>query len=253
MMESMSARSREPAQSSHTRGLGVLWRGHVFLFDKTGTPATYAPAAGVRLLLIVIGLEVIRLALGWLRLPFPPFWLEVPIYLVLALLAVRVFARLPWSEIGFHRWSAWNAIEKSYFVQIVLIANVVFPMVAASQLRTILAEPSAITTVWTVFVPYLLYGFYQEVFYRGLLQTELVRRWGAIGGIVASNVLYTFGPQHYYYFFSRASLAVPMFAAIFAIGLLFSVVFRRSGNLWIVAVMHGIGNAYIAGSFGAVR
>ena len=39
-----------------------------------------------------------------------------------------------------------------------------------------------------------------------------------------------------------------MFAAIFTIGLFFAVLFRRSGNLWIVATLHGIGNSYIVGT-----
>ena len=98
--------------------------------------------------------------------------------------------------------------------------------------------------------PYLVYGFYQEVLYRGLLQTELVRRWGPVAGILTGNLLYTFGPLHYYYFFAKASLAAPMFAAIFAIGLLFAVVFHRTGNLWIVATMHAFGNAYAVGAAG---
>ena len=56
---------------------------------------------------------------------------------------------------------------------------------------------------------------------------------------------YTFGPLHWYYF---SPLKIPMFASIFAIVLFLAVVFRRSGNLWIVAVIYGIGNAYIVGS-----
>jgi membrane protease YdiL (CAAX protease family) len=107
--------------------------------------------------------------------------------------------------------------------------------------------------VWNVFVPYLFFGFYQEVIYRGILQSELVRRWGALVGTLAANVFYTFGPLHWYYFSERASLAVPMFAAIFAIGFFFGVLFRRSGNLWIVAIIHGIGNAYIVASVSLAR
>ena len=38
-----------------------------------------------------------------------------------------------------------------------------------------------------------------------------------------------------------------MFASIFAIGL-FGLLFKRSGNLWIVAVIHGIGDAYVTTS-----
>lgn len=217
------------------RMLSVHSRGHVLLFDRTPAQVTYAPAAGVRMLLSVGALEALRLAVH--RLPLEvPLWLELPVYLGLALLAIRFVARIEWSQIGFRAWSEWNAIEKSYFVQILILANIVFLIAFASQVRI------------SVAVPYLFYGFYQEVAYRGMLQTELVRRWSAIGGIIAANVLYTFGPLHSYYFFSPASTAVPMFAAIFAIGLFFGVAFRRSNNLWIVAIMHAIGNAYIAGS-----
>ncbi len=59
---------------------------------------------------------------------------------------------------------------------------------------------------------------------------EFTRRWGAFAGILVSNLLYTF-VQHYDYFGSAASLAVPMFAGVFAIGLLFAMVFWRSGKL----------------------
>ena len=44
-----------------------------------------------------------------------------------------------------------------------------------------------------------------------------------------------------------------MIAAIFAIGLFFGILFHRSGNLWIVAILHGIGNAYIVTSLGSAR
>jgi membrane protease YdiL (CAAX protease family) len=83
-----------------------------------------------------------------------------------------------------------------------------------------------------------------------MLQSELVRRWGALAGILVANVLYTFGPLHWNYW---SPVNLPMFAAIFAIGLFFGTLFHRSGNLWIVAIMHGIGNAYIVGSLGATR
>jgi membrane protease YdiL (CAAX protease family) len=234
-------------------GFSTLWRGHLFLFDKVQSRPTFGPDVGNSLLWTVVGLEALRLVLRFLALPFPPLWLAVPVLLGLALLSVRVIAGLPWSEIGFREWSAWNGTEKSFFIQVLLIANVLFPVIFAAQLRRVFGEPSAITTVWSVFVPYLFFGFYQEVLYRGMLQTELVRRWGLIIGILVSNLLYTFGPLHYYYFSSRPSFAVPMFAAIFAMGLVFATIFRRSGNLWIVAVMHGIGNAYIVVSLRSMQ
>jgi len=230
--------------------LGALWRGHVFLFDKDCRPATYGNAAGVRLLAIVIVLETIRIIVTPFQFWFLPLWLEKPLFLVLALAAIRLVARVTWRQIGFIPWSQWNLTEKSYFVQVLVLLIVAFPMLFAARLRVVLTDPSVLLTV---FFPYLVYGFYQEVLYRGLLQTELVRRWGAFAGILVGNALYTFGPQHYYYFFLRPSLAVPMFSAIFAMGLIFAMVFHRTGNLWIPAIMHAFGNSYAVGTFGRVR
>ncbi|MGH7490314.1 MAG: lysostaphin resistance A-like protein [bacterium] len=240
----------EAPATNRPSALGVLWRGHVFLFDKKRETTTFGAATGVRLLLIVAGLEVFRLARNQLQLSFLPFGVEVLIYLLLALAAIRFVAGVSWRQIGFNRWAQWNATERSYFVQVVILINVVFTMLFAAKLRAAFADPSV---VLTVFIPYLIYGFYQEVLYRGVLQTELVRRWGPTKGILVSNALFTFGPLHYYYFLSGASLAVPMFASIFVIGLLFATVFHRTGNLWIVAIMHAFGNAYAVGTFGQSR
>jgi len=233
-----------------TRGWSAHWRGHCFLFEKKRAPAYSAPQ-GLRLLMIFIALEGVvgpRLALfGWLRLPMPPVWLRIPVMLGLALLLVRFVAGVKLSQVGLYRWSEWSATEKSYFFQVLVIANVIFSIIFAGRLRAILAEPMLLRRIGAVFLPYLLWGFYQEVMYRGILQTELVRRWGPVPGILISNSLFTFGPLHFYHF-AHTSPALPMFAGIFAIGLFFAVLFWRSGNLWMVAIFHGIGNAYIEGT-----
>lgn len=38
-----------------------------------------------------------------------------------------------------------------------------------------------------------------------------------------------------------------IFAAPFSIGMFFAVLFKRSGNLWIVAVLHGPGDWFMDG------
>jgi membrane protease YdiL (CAAX protease family) len=172
-----------------------------------------------------------------------PLAILVLLFLVCALLGVRFVAGLRFRQVGLYPWREWTPVEKSYFIQLLVLANIVFPFMFASRLRLILAQPAALSIICNGFVPYLFFGFYQEVVYRGMVQSELVRRWGTFAGILIANILYTFGPLHWNYFWSHS--AVPMFAAIFAIGLFFGVLYRRSGNLWIVAVIHGIGNAYI--------
>lgn len=224
-------------------------RGHVLLFDHPRTPR-FDASAGLRLLLTAVALEIVRLGLlNWFY-PALPLLVLIPVFLALALLAIPLVARVSFSQLGFRPWREWSLTEKSYFVQVVVIANLVFPLVFATRLKAIVGQPNALSIMATVFVPYLFYGFYQEVVYRGMLQSELVRRWGALAGIMVANLLYTFGPLHWNHF---TPLNVPMFAAIFAIGLFFGILFHRSGNLWIVAVIHGIGNAYIVTSLGSAR
>jgi membrane protease YdiL (CAAX protease family) len=200
--------------------------------------------------LVAVTLEALRLGLIRLLYPAVPLLILVPLLVAVALLSLRYLAGVRLSQIGFRPWRDWSPAEKSYFVQLLVIANVVFPLVFATHLQKILGQPNAFAIIATAFVPYLFYGFYQEVVYRGMLQSELVRRWGALAGILVANVLYTFGPLHWNYW---SPVNLPMFAAIFAIGLFFGILFHRSGNLWIVAVMHGIGNAYIVGSLGSMR
>jgi len=233
-------------------GLSVHARGHFLLFDKRSA-FHWNAETGARLLVIAVAIEALRLVTVELLYPLLSLLILILLLLAGALGLVRFAARLRLSQIGLYPWNEWSRVEKSYFAQLLVIANVVFPLVFANRLRMISAQPSVLSTVWNSFVPYLFFGFYQEVVYRGILQSEFVRRWGSLAGILSANVLYTFGPLHWYYFAAQASLAVPMFAGIFAIGLFFGVLFWRSGNLWIVAIIHGIGNAYIVGSLSVAR
>ena len=241
MANSVSPDSPKP------EGFLVHLAGHVLIFDHRPAPA-YDESTGMRLLLIAIGIEALRLAVVKGLHSAVPLVILILVFLICALFLVRFVTGLRLSQIGLYPWREWTPVEKSYFIQLLVLANVIFSFVFASRLRLILAQPTALAIIWNGFVPYLFFGFYQEVVYRGMVQSELVRRWGAFIGILIANVLYTFGPLHWNYFSARSSVAVPMFAAIFAIGLFFGVLFRRSGNLWIVAVIHGIGNAYIVGS-----
>ena len=163
--------------SAPRSGVSVHWRGHFLLFEKRSEPR-YDGSIGARLLLIAVVVEAFRLVVvRWLHAALPLLIL-VLLLLACALLLVRFAARLKLSQIGLYPWREWHPVEKSYFVQLLVIANIVFPLVFAGRLRLILAQPSVLSTVWNVFVPYLFYGFYQEVVYRGILQSELVRRWG---------------------------------------------------------------------------
>jgi membrane protease YdiL (CAAX protease family) len=187
--------------------------------------------AAVVMLELVIGPRVSTLrALG---LPEVSPYIRVPLLLASALALARWFARVPWRELGLRPWHDWAESEKWYFVEVVLLANIVFALLYGQRLQ---APPwMALSFLW---------GFHQEVVYRGMLQGELTRRLGSAAGVALSNLLFTFGPLHWYHF-ARGPAAAPMFLAIFLVGLYLGILQLRSRNLWMVGTFHGIGTAWI--------
>ena len=212
-------------------------RMHLLMFEPR-VQESYAPAAGLRLLGVFLVLETL---VGPRRAP-------PPVMLAVALLAIRYAGGVPLSRVGLYGWRRWTTSEKSYFAQMLPLALVIFTVVSASPLRTIAGDstlwaPAAITASW-----YLVWGFYQELMYRGILQTELVRRLGPWLGIPIANVAFTFGPLHFYYWSTyQAPTIYALFAAVFAIGLFFGVLFHRSGNLFIAGTLHGVGDIFLTG------
>jgi len=237
---------------SQARRLGPLLRGHLLLFDQRAPPA-YSAATGARLLVIVAVLELVvgpRFhLLHWLGVYWPA-WLRVPLLLAAALIAVRWWAKARFGDVAFLRWHDWTATEKLYFPQAVLLANAVFLFVYFGALAPLVHYPRIWPRAALLVGGELLWGFYQEVVYRGILQTELTRRLGNVRGPLLANLAYTFGPLHFYHLTSgySAGHVVGVLAATFAIGLLFTFIFHRTRNVWLVGVCHGIGNAYMNGA-----
>ena len=210
-------------------------RGHLLQFDRRPAPAL--PAA--RLIAGAIAVEVVCVAVVR-ALPLP-LWVKLPGLLALSLMIVRMTG-VRFTDLGLRSWSEWSATEKSYFFQVLVIANVVFPLMLLQLIMARIEQVSMAQNLLTVFVPYLFFGFYQEVVYRGMLQSGLEHWLSAVPAVVVANVLFTFGPLHWYYVTSKN---IPMLAMIFAIGLFFGAVYQRSRNLWMPAVFHAIGNAFM--------
>ena len=155
-------------------------RGHFFLFDaRRGEP--YSPSAATRLLIAAVALELTRLAaVPWFRehLPRVPLPLLLATFIGLALLAVVTAAGLHLRQIGLRSSRDWTPTEKSYFLQVTIGANFLFLLLFATPLRHRVAQSGLTATFLGVFLPYLFFGFYQELVYRGMLQSALTHRWG---------------------------------------------------------------------------
>ena len=231
---------------SGARRIGPLLRGHLLLFDRRDPPAISAKAGWWLLALFAI----FEFALGprlenlhLLNVPVPDTAFRVLLQTAAVLVAVRLLAGLRWRDIGFLPLTRWTATETLYFMQVVIAAGAIFYLL---YVRGAPLAGAPLQAAGLIAGTQLLWGFYQELIYRGLLQSELMRRFGAVWGALIANVAFTFGPLHFYYFHSALSDAgkAEIFAAIFAIGLFFAFIFARTRNLWIVGIFHGIGNLF---------
>jgi membrane protease YdiL (CAAX protease family) len=233
---------------ANARHLGPLIRGHVLLFQPRTGP-DYPALAGLRLLLIVAVLELVigpRMSvLSWFGLEPPPSGVRTLILLAIALASVRFLAGVRLSDVGFVPPGRWHVDEVLYLAVVLPAAAAVFVLMFGARLH--LFGGGAVAALGLI-ATQLVWGFYQEVVYRGLLQTELMRRFGTVGGALAADVAFTFGPLHFYHLQEGASLVSTaiMVAAIFGIGLVFAIIFARARNIWLIGLLHGIGNAFAA-------
>jgi membrane protease YdiL (CAAX protease family) len=218
---------------------------HAMRFDRPLAP-TYGGGAGLRMLaaFLVVGI-VLPVALRFAFDAIGTHGPEARLGFVVSWLAAFVgvhwsFVRVPFAAIGLRRFIDWTRRERLYFFQIVPLAVVVFGFLFRTHLRTLLDQRGLTGFLVLAIFGGLVWGIAQELIYRGWLQTELSRRFGLIAGVLVANTVFTFGPLHFDYFLGLADVRWSGLAAIFGIGLLFDILYARSGNVLIPAVMHGL-------------
>ena len=81
------------------------------------------------------------------------------------------------------------------------------------------------------FLVVLVGPFAEEVFFRGFIQSGLVRRWGPVTGLLVSAAI--FGIAH-----ASVAILIPIFVA----GLLIGWLYHRTGSLWSCVWVHGAQN-----------
>ena len=225
-----------------------LLAAHALFFERPERTPNLA-ATGRRLLLAfgAVGLVVHPALVALFRvagLGTQPWTRPV---IVVALLLLTLFLvlgvlRLDAAAVGLHGWQAWTRRERLYAWTVLPLAAGLFGVMFRDHF-THLAELHGWWRAIVLSLPTgLLWGAVQELIYRGLLQTALTQRLGGVAGVLLANLVFTFGPLHanYYRVGADAGPSWGMFAAIFAIGLFFGILYHRSGNLWLPAVMHGL-------------
>lgn len=219
---------------------------HLLRFDAPLAPA-YGDAVGRRMVVAFLAVGIglffaLRFGLGALSVRGLP---AANLCFVVALLgaflvAQTAFVRAPMAAAGLRRFADWTRRERLYVFQVIPLAAVVFAIVFRGHLTALLEQRGPVGFVLFSVLTGLVWGFVQELLYRGWLQTELTRRFGAVAGLLAANVVFTLGPLHLDYLAGSGGVRWAGLLAVFGIGLFFGFLYRRSGNVWIPAVLHGL-------------
>jgi membrane protease YdiL (CAAX protease family) len=219
-------------------------RAHALQFENPLDPA-YPESVGKRALIafVAVGIGLFYVVRGAAQLaqtrgiPFvsPAIVLTM---LVAFVVGQRAFVRCAAASFGLRGLDAWTRRERLYLFQLIPALCLLFGYLFRRRFAA-LAEEQGMFMVIAV-VTGIGWGIVQELLYRGWLQTELTRRFGAIFGLLVANLVFTFGPLHIHDLVAPDGVRWSLVAATFGIGLFFGVVYLRSGNLWIPAILHGL-------------
>lgn len=110
--------------------------------------------------------------LSWFEIAPPPSWVRTSVLLLIALLSVRLVAGIKLRDIGFIPARDWQWAERLYLAQAVPISAIAFLMLFGRRLGLFEGGSQALAIFLGSVGTQLLWGFYQEVIYRGILQTS---------------------------------------------------------------------------------
>ena len=143
----------------------------------------------------------------------------------------------------------WRFSKRTFFIMIPALVVAVnnFPIIAFLNDRASIDEP--LYRVILFFVECLSVGFFEELLFRGLILIYLVqqfshKKYGLWIGILISSLI--FGLFHLVNLLEGASFGPTMLQVgySFLMGMLWSVTYLKTGNLWLVMVLHALYNFF---------
>ena len=224
----------------------IFWAIIILYFNKKVKPQ-YHPLQGRDMLILAAIFEIARVIVSFYKnnLGYADLLstgITALIFLGLVFLVTK-FLQIKLKDVGLRNLSLWNNYEIAYLLVIAPIGFFIFYYFTRNKFTASLNEEGWVMMIVT-FIFYMCWGFYQEWIYRGFIQTEFTRRYGALTAIILANLIFTFGPLHIYQLYQGRYMII---AATFFIGLIFGILYHRSYNLWIVGILHGIGDWFLVG------
>jgi uncharacterized protein len=141
--------------------------------------------------------------------------------------------------------NVWKSLLIMIPAFIVSVNN--FPIIAFFDGRANLTEP--IYQVYLFFIECLSVGFFEEIVFRGILLVILLKKFkehqhGILISIILSSIV--FGFSHIFNMFYGLSVFDTTLQIMysFLVGMLWAVMFLKTGNLWLTMLLHATFNFF---------
>ncbi len=122
-----------------------------------------------------------------------------------------------------------------------------FPIIAFFDGRALLTEP--VYRVYLFFIECLSIGFFEEILFRGIILVLLLKKLadkknGVLLAIIFSSAI--FGLSHVFNLYSGASIDDTLLQVgySFLVGMMWAVIFLKTGNLWLTMLLHATYNFF---------
>ena len=122
-----------------------------------------------------------------------------------------------------------------------------FPIIAFFDGRAVLTEPTY--RVFLFLIECLSVGFFEEIIFRGILLVFLIKKLaqvkhGVFLAILISSAL--FGLSHIFNMFNGAGIGdtLMQIGYSFLVGMMWSVMFLKTGNIWLTMLLHATYNFF---------
>lgn len=151
--------------------------------------------------------------------------------------------------LGYSRIFRMDHCGKSFFVILpaILISINNFPIVAFLDGRAVLTESAS--RVFLFLLECICIGFFEEIVFRGIflilfLQLMKKRQWSTLKAILLSS--FVFGLSHMINIFAGVSIGdtILQMGYSFLLGMLWSVMFLKTRNIWLVMLLHATYNFF---------
>lgn len=162
---------------------------------------------------------------------------------------IGIFLMILMVKIGYKKMFSFRNVGSSLMIMLpaLLISINNFPIIAYLNGRAYLTEPNY--RVLLFFIECLSVGFFEEIIFRGILLSFLMQKFidmknGIWMSIIISSLI--FGIFHMINVFTGASMSITIvqMGYSFLMGMLWAVMYLRTGNLWLTMLLHATYNFF---------